>query len=98
MLFRSVPVLMGLAFLLGLGLGACQPMVMSLIHIAAPAGRTGEAVGVRTTVMNASHTVLPLTFGALGALFGGLTPIFWILAVIMGGSAWFAARRTGSAG
>ena len=33
------------------------------------------------------------TFGALGALFGGLTPIFWILAVIMGGSAWFAASR-----
>ena len=97
-LFTAVPVLMALAFLLGLGLGACQPMVMSLIHIAAPAGRTGEAVGVRTTVMNASHTVLPLTFGALGALFGGLTPIFWILAVIMGGSAWFAARRAGAAG
>ena len=92
-LFTAVPVLMALAFLLGLGLGACQPMVMSLIHLSAPPNRTGEAVGVRTTVMNASHTVLPLTFGALGALFGGLTPIFWILAAIMGGSAWFAASR-----
>jgi predicted MFS family arabinose efflux permease len=92
-LFTAVPVLMALAFLLGLGLGACQPMVMSLIHVSAPSNRTGEAVGVRTTVMNASHTVLPLTFGALGALFGGLTPIFWILAVIMGASSWFAASR-----
>ena len=92
-LFTAVPVLMALAFLLGLGLGACQPMVMSLIHLSAPPNRTGEAVGVRTTVMNASHTVLPLTFGALGAFFGGLTPIFWILAAIMGGSAWFAASR-----
>ena len=92
-LFTAVPVLIGLAFLLGLGLGACQPMVMSLIHTAAPAGRSGEAVGVRTTVMNASHAVLPLTFGALGAAFGGLLPIFWILAVIMGGGGWFSLRH-----
>ena len=95
-LFSTVPVLLTLAFVLGLGLGACQPMVMSLIHISAPPGRSGEAVGVRTTVMNATHTILPLSFGALGALFGGLTPIFWLLAVMMGGSAWFAARRIGS--
>ena len=94
-LFSTVPVLLVLAFVLGLGLGACQPMVMSLIHIAAPPGRSGEAVGVRTTVMNATHTILPLSFGALGALFGGLTPIFWLLALMMGGSAWFAARRAG---
>ena len=95
-LFSTVPVLLALAFVLGLGLGVCQPMVMSLIHIAAPPGRSGEAVGVRTTVMNATHTILPLSFGALGALFGGLTPIFWLLALMMGGSAWFAARRAGN--
>ena len=92
-LFTAVPMLIALAFLLGLGLGACQPMVMSLIHTSAPAGRSGEAVGVRTTVMNASHAVLPLTFGALGTAFGGLTPIFWILALVMGGGAWFAGRN-----
>ena len=92
-LFTTVPVLLALAFLLGLGLGACQPMVMSLIHVAAPAGRTGEAVGVRTTVMNASHTFLPLTFGGLGALFGGMTPIFWILAACMAGGALFAGKH-----
>ena len=92
-LFSAVPVLLALAFLLGLGLGACQPMVMSLIHISAPEGRTGEAVGVRTTVMNASHTVLPLTFGGLGALFGGMTPIFWILAACMAGGAVFAGKH-----
>lgn len=93
-LFTAIPVLLALAFLLGLGLGACQPMVMSLIHITAPEGRTGEAVGVRTTVMNASHTFLPLTFGALGAAFGGFTVIFWILAVIMGSGSVYASRRT----
>ncbi len=96
-LFTAVPMLIALAFMLGLGLGACQPMVMSLIHTASPAGRTGEAVGVRTTVMNASHAVLPLTFGALGTAFGGLTPIFWILALIMGGGAWFSVRHAKAA-
>ena len=92
-LFTAVTVLIGLAFCLGLGLGACQPMVMSLIHTASPPGRSGEAVGVRTTVMNASHAVLPLTFGALGAAFGGLLPIFWILAIIMGCGGWFSLRH-----
>ena len=95
-LFTTVPVLMALAFVLGIGLGACQPMIMSLIHLSAPAGRTGEAVGVRTTVMNASHTVLPLTFGALGAAFGGFIPIFWIIAACMTSGAFFSrshARR-----
>ncbi len=96
-LFTSVPVLLALAFVLGLGLGSTQPMVMSLIHVAAPPGRSGEAVGVRTTVMNASHAFLPLTFGALGAAFGSIAPIFWILAVIMAGGAVFSAKRKGSA-
>ena len=96
-LFSAVPMLIALAFLLGIGLGACQPMVMSLIHTSAPSGRSGEAVGVRTTVMNASHAVLPLTFGALGTAFGGLTPIFWILALFMGGGAWFSSRHAKAA-
>ena len=96
-LFTSVPVLLALAFVLGLGLGSTQPMVMSLIHVAAPPGRSGEAVGVRTTVMNASHAFLPLTFGALGAAFGGMAPIFWILALIMAGGAVFSGKRKGSA-
>ncbi len=95
-LFTAAPVLMGLAFLLGLGLGSTQPMVMSLIHIAAPAGRTGEAVGVRTTLMNASHTVLPLAFGVLGTALG-MVPAFWTLAVAMSAGSIFAGKRTGSA-
>jgi predicted MFS family arabinose efflux permease len=92
-LFSAVPVLIGLAFLLGLGLGMCQPMVMSLIHTESPAGRSGESVGVRTTVMNASHVALPLSFGALSAAAGGMTPVFWILALIMGSGAWYSGRR-----
>ena len=42
-------VLMALSFTLGLALGSGQPMVMSLLHSIAPAGRMGEAAGVRMT-------------------------------------------------
>lgn len=91
-LFSAVPVLMGLAFLLGLGLGSTQPMIMSLLHLTSPVGRTGEAVGVRTTLMNASHSILPLAFGALGTALG-MVPAFWTLAFFMSGGAMFAGKR-----
>lgn len=90
-----VPFLIALAFILGLGLGCGQPMVMSLIHLAAPSGRAGEAVGVRTMVMNASHTFLPLGFGALGSALG-MIPVFWAIAALMGAGVAYAGRRRGS--
>ncbi len=88
----SVPVLLALAFVLGLGLGSTQPMVMSLIHKVAPHGRTGEAIGVRATLMNASQTFLPLLFGGLGAA-AGMVPAFWTLALILGSGSVFASRH-----
>jgi predicted MFS family arabinose efflux permease len=96
-LFSAVPVLVSLAFLLGLGLGCAQPMVMSLIHIVAPAGRTGEAVGVRTTVMNVSQTALPLLFGGLGSALG-MMPAFWAVALALTAGSVYASRRKGSVG
>jgi predicted MFS family arabinose efflux permease len=95
-LFTAVPVLLGLAFLLGLGLGSAQPMVMSLLHRVSPVGRTGEAVGVRTTLINASHTTLPLLFGGLGSALG-TAPAFWALAVILSAGGVFAGRHRGVA-
>ncbi len=94
-LFNQVPVLMSLAFILGLGLGSAQPMVMTLLHSASPPGRAGEAVGVRTTVLNASSTVVPLVIGTLGATLG-VAPAFWLVAVVLSGVGVFAAKRKGS--
>ncbi len=91
-LFHAVPVLLALAFLLGLGLGSALPMIMSLIHKTAPPGRTGEAVGVRSTLINASQTVLPLFFGALGSAVGTV-PVFWALAGMLASGGVFAGRR-----
>lgn len=92
--FTSVPLLMTLSFILGIGLGCAQPMVMALLYSTSPPGRQGEAVGVRTTVMNASSTTLPLAFGALGAALG-MGPVFWSMAALLGAGGYFVNRRRG---
>lgn len=86
---HSVTGMMVLVFFLGLGLGAPQPMVLTLLHESAPQGRAGEALGLRTTLINSSQTVMPLVFGALGATLGML-PIFWGIALALIGGGWFA--------
>ena len=91
-LVRTVPLIAAIAFLLGLGLGASQPSLMSLIQHATPAGRLGEALGVRTTVMNMSHTLLPLLFGGVGTALG-MGPVFWAMAVSLGATGVFARRH-----
>lgn len=91
-LFREVGVLMALAFVLGIGLGMSQPIVMSLLFSAAPPDRVGEAVGLRTTALNFVQTTIPLAFGALGTALG-VTPIFWAMALMLAGGMAFARRR-----
>src|SRR2546429_209910 len=89
----SVPLLMADSFALGLGLGCAQPVIMSLLYEASPPGRQGEAVGVRTTMINASSTFIPLASGALSVAAGSLAPAFLLLAACLLGGAWFARRR-----
>lgn len=88
----SVAVLIVLAFVLGLALGAAQPTTMSAIQQSAPPGRSGEAIGVRTMLVNASQTALPMLFGAMGAA-AGTGAAFWTLAAILAGGCLYAARQ-----
>ena len=83
---------MALSFTLGLALGSGQPMVMSLLHSAAPAGRMGEAVGVRMSIINASTFAVPLLFGAIGSSVG-IGPVFWLVGGALAGGGFFARRR-----
>jgi MFS family permease len=91
-LLKHAGVLMAVAFLLGLGLGMSQPMVMSLLHNTVPEGRVGEAIGVRMTLVNMSQIAIPLLFGALGTVLGML-PVFWATALLLSGGSWYAKRH-----
>jgi len=84
--------LMLLSFTLGLALGSGQPMVMALLHSVAPAGRIGEAVGMRLSIINASTFAVPLLVGALGTSVG-IGPVFWLVGGALAGGGFFARRR-----
>jgi MFS family permease len=89
-LAESATPLMALSFLLGLGLGCAQPFIMSLLYAASPPGRQGEVIGIRTTTLSGSHTVVPLAMGALGTALG-IGPVFWSMAAVLlvgSGLAW----------
>ncbi|MEK6594569.1 MAG: MFS transporter, partial [Pseudomonadota bacterium] len=87
----NVPLLIALAFLLGIGLGGTQPMILALLYNKAPPGRGAEAVGVRTLLLNASQAGIPLLFGALGAALG-MAPAFWAMALALLGGSWYARK------
>ena len=91
-MLERAALLMAVAFLLGLGLGMSQPMVMSLLHNMAPPGRVGEAIGVRMSLVNFSQTVMPLLFGALGTALG-MAPVFWATALLLSAGSFYARRR-----
>lgn len=63
---------------LGIALGAVQPMVMSMLHQITPHARHGEALGLRVMTLNASSVAMPMLFGAAGALIG-VAGVFWIV-------------------
>ncbi len=82
--------LMGVcAALLGLTLGSVQPMVMSMLHHITPDHRHGEALALRSMAMNTSSTLMPLLFGATGALVGA-SLLFWVVGVAVAGGSWTA--------
>jgi MFS family permease len=86
------PLWMGVcAVLLGLALGCTQPMVMSLLHDLTPDQRHGEALALRSMIINASSTALPLLFGASGALVGAAA-LFWAAGGAVGAGSWLARR------
>ena len=87
--------LMVVAAILGLAVGSSQPNMLALLHHAAPAGRTGEAVGIRVTIGNACQVFLPLAFGGAGATLG-LTAVFWGMTAMIGAGVPIAWRKTGS--
>jgi predicted MFS family arabinose efflux permease len=83
-LFASAPALAAIALVLGLGMGCAQPVTLMLIYSRAPEGRSGEALGMRVTINQFVHIVVPIVFGSLGTIFG-MAPVFLANALILAG-------------
>lgn len=78
----NLAVLLSLAFVLGAGLGCGQPLSLIMLSNRSPAGRAGEAIGLRFTMVNFMHLAIPVGFGALSALLG-LMPMFLANAALL---------------
>ena len=84
---ETVPLLVLISFMLGLGLGCCTPLSMLITYNRAPVGRSGEAIGMRQMTTKFTEVMVPVVFGALGTAFGiGL--VFWLDALMLGAASW----------
>jgi MFS family permease len=70
------------AFALGLALGSAQPLTIILTYNHAPAGRSGEALGMRIMANKVTQIAVPLAFGGFGAAMGAV-PVFLATAVFL---------------
>jgi sugar phosphate permease len=68
---------------LGFVLGSVQPMIMSTLHQITPEHRHGEALGLRLMTINASSVIMPMIYGAAGAVVG-IAGLFWVTGALVG--------------
>ena len=76
---------------LGVALGSVQPMVLSMLHQAAPPDRQGQAFALRMLFTNAATISMPLMFGLLAAATTNAAPM-WLMAAMMVAARWPAKR------
>jgi MFS family permease len=77
--------------LLGVALGSVQPMVLSMLHQAAPPDRQGQALALRMLFTNAATISMPAGFGVLAAATTAAAPM-WLMAGLLLLARWPAAR------
>jgi len=94
-LFHTPWPLAAVSFLLGVGCGCGQPLSLTLVFNASPRGRAGEAAGMRITVNQVTHFVIPLVFGALGSA-AGYAAVFLVNAGCLAVGGFISRRFHGS--
>jgi MFS family permease len=82
-LFEGAVILASISFILGLGMGCGQPIITMLMFSGSAEGRSGEALGLRMSVIYLTKMVGPVVFGSIGSAFG-VFPVFWINALMLG--------------
>ncbi|MFN7087016.1 MAG: MFS transporter [Burkholderiales bacterium] len=90
-LVTFVPALLALSFGIGLAIGCGQPLTLNIAYNRSPPGRSGEVTGLRLTVNNVTHIIVPLAAGVLGAALG-VAPVFWANAAILAASGYLSHR------
>ena len=92
--FQSVPVLILLSFMLGIGMGCGQPIITMLMYSYSPKGRTGEALGLRMSFIHLTKLVGPVVFGAIGSALG-LAAMFFMNSLVMTAGGLLSRPRKG---
>jgi len=87
--------LAGAAFALGLALGSAQPLTIVLTYNHAPAGRSGEALGMRIMANKLTQIAVPLAFGGFGAVLGA-APVFIATGAFLFAAGCLSVRGPGS--
>jgi len=90
--FSSAVLLGAIGFVLGLGLGLGQPLSVMLTYNHSPAGRAGEALGLRIAINNSIHVVVPPVFGAIGTVLG-LASVFWGNSALLALGGYFSRKK-----
>jgi MFS family permease len=94
-LVESFTLLLCVAFVMGLGLGCGAPLSLVLSYNRAPAGRSGEAMGLRQTVNKGTEVLVPIVFGTLSTAVGML-PVFWLDGAMLAIGGWLMRRDAGA--
>jgi MFS family permease len=91
--FVAIPAVTSVALLtlfaawIGMGLGLAGPISQAILYDASPPGRIGELLGLRVTMLNGSHTAVPMITGAVGTAMG-VGPVFWVIAGCLFAGGW----------
>jgi MFS family permease len=89
--FQGAWALAAVSFLLGVGCGVGQPLSLTMVFNASPRGRAGEAAGMRITVNQVTHFVIPLLFGAIGSA-AGYAAVFFTNAGFLAAGGYISRR------
>ncbi|OYU45990.1 MAG: MFS transporter [Burkholderiales bacterium PBB4] len=77
--WMPTPLTMGMcSVVLGLALGAVQPMILSTLHQITPHHLHGQALALRLMITNLSSVLMPMVFGTAGVA-AGVSMVFWTM-------------------